>query len=412
MKILVSNIGMLATPCGERAKGGQQQGQIQILEKAWLLLEDDKIISVGDCTVPTPSAELTINAKNKLVTPGLVDAHTHLVFGGWREKELLPKLHKVPYLEILAQGGGILSTVRATRRAEKEQLKAKTKKILNRMLKQGVTTIEAKSGYGLDVTTELKLLEIIKELQEEEVVSIVPTFLGAHALPPEYQNNREDYLKLVTENVLPQVVQKKLAAYIDAFCEQGVFTVAECRQILQAGKKAGLGLKCHCDEIVALGGTEMAAELGAVSCEHLIKANAKGIAALQEKGTIACLLPGTSFYLDATYAPAQEMIKQGVPIAFGSDFNPGSCPCNSLQLAMHIGCYKYGMTPEECLTAVTLNSAAAIGKAQTIGTLEQGKMGDLVIWDAPNLNYLFYRFGDNLAATVIKQGSIVVTNYC
>lgn len=411
MKTLITNIGMLATAQGSVARSGKDQGAISIVSNTWITLEKGKISGVGTAgqIVPT-QVDKVIDAKGQLVTAGLVDPHTHLVFGGWREHELSMKLKKVTYLEILAQGGGILSTVNNTRQATKEELKNKTKKLLNRMLRLGVTTVEAKSGYGLTTETELKMLEVVKELQQEEKISLVSTFMGAHALPVEYKDNRETYLDLVIKDTLPKVVEQHLAEFIDVFCEQGVFTTAESKQILAAGKKAGLGIKCHSDEIVPIGGTPMAAELGAVSCEHLIKADHTGIAAMAKSGTIACLLPGTSFYLNSIYAPARAMIAAGVPVAFGSDFNPGSCPSASLQLAMHIGCYKYEMTPEECLTAVTLNSAAAINRAKATGTVEVGKQADLIIWDGPNLDYLFYRFGDNLVDRVIKNGEIVVTN--
>lgn len=409
MKTLITNIGMLATAQGKGPQRGPKQGAVSITENTWLVMEADKITSVGTAHEAAPTGvEKTIDAKGQLVTAGLVDPHTHLVFGGWREHELSMKLKKVSYLEILAQGGGILSTVKNTRKATKEELKNKTKKLLQRMLRLGVTTVEAKSGYGLTTETEIKMLEVVKELQQEEKISLVSTFMGAHALPLEFKDKREAYIDLVINETLPQVVEQHLAEYIDVFCEQGVFTTEESQRILQAGKKAGLGIKCHSDEIVPIGGTPMAAKLGAISCEHLIKADDLGIAAMAKSGTIACLLPGTSFYLNSTYAPAREMIKQGVPVAFGSDFNPGSCPSNSLQLAMHIGCYKYAMTPEECLTAVTLNGAAAIGRGELTGTIEPGKDADLIIWEAPNLDYLFYRYGDNLVDTVIKKGEIVV----
>lgn len=410
MKTLITNIGMLATAQGTAAKAGADQGAVSIVTNTWVTMEDGIITEVGTAKQAVPAkADKIIDAHGQLVTAGLVDPHTHLVFGGWREHELSMKLKKVSYLEILAQGGGILSTVKNTREATKEELKIKTKKLLSKMLQLGVTTVEAKSGYGLTSETELKMLEVVKELQQEEKISLVSTFMGAHALPLEFKDKRAAYIDLVINETLPLVVEKHLAEFIDVFCEQGVFTTEESEKILKAGKKAGLGIKCHSDEIVPIGGTPMAAKLGAVSCEHLIKADNQGIAAMAKSGTIACLLPGTSFYLNSTYAPARAMIEKGVPVAFGSDFNPGSCPSNSLQLAMHIGCYKYAMTPEECLTAVTLNSAAAINRAKVTGTVEKGKQADMLIWDAPNLDYLFYRFGDNLVDTVIKKGEIVAS---
>ena len=401
-KKLIKNIGVLATPTGGKAKASNDQGKIDQLEQAWLLWEDDKIIDLGQGT--PPQADEVIDANGHLVTPGLVDPHTHLVFGGWREHELAMKLNGVPYLEILAAGGGILSTVRSTRAASKEQLIDKTLPVLERMLTLGVTTCEAKSGYGLALEHEIKMLEAVKELGSLQPVELVSTFMAAHALPLEYKNDCDAYLDLVTKTMIPQVAAEGLAEYCDVFCEVGVFNAEESRRVLLAGQQAGLASKCHCDEIDSIGGTEMASSIGAVSCEHLIACTASGIKALAEGGVIACCLPATSFYLGASYAPANGMISAGVPVAFGSDFNPGSCPVNSLQIAMNIGCYRYRMTPEECLTAVTLNAAAAIGRAELVGTLEPGKQADFLIWNAPNLDYIFYRFGDNLVESVFKKG--------
>ena len=401
-KKLIKNIGVLATPSGSNAKAGSDQGKINQLEHAWLLWEDDKIIDLGKGA--PPSADQEIDANGHLVTPGLVDPHTHLVFGGWREHELAMKLKGVPYLDILAAGGGILSTVRSTRAASKEQLISKTLPVLERMLALGVTTCEAKSGYGLALEHEIKMLEAVKELGSLQPIELVSTFMAAHALPEEYKADREAYLDLVINTMIPQVAEKGLAEYCDVFCETGVFTADESRRVLLAGQQAGLASKCHSDEIDPIGGTEMAGSIGAVSCEHLIACTPSGIQAMAQGGVIACCMPATSFYLNAGFAPARDMISAGVPVAFGSDFNPGSCPVHSLQIAMNIGCYKYRMTPEESLTAVTLNAASAIGRAELVGTIEPGKQADFLIWDAPNLDYIFYRFGDNLVKSVFKKG--------
>ncbi len=401
-KKLIKNIGVLATPSGSKAKAGSDQGKINQLEHAWLLWEDDKIIDLGQGA--PPSADQEIDANGHLVTPGLVDPHTHLVFGGWREHELAMKLKGVPYLDILAAGGGILSTVRSTRAASKEQLVSKTLPVLERMLALGVTTCEAKSGYGLALEHEIKMLEAVKELGSLQPIELVSTFMAAHALPEDYKADREAYLDLVINTMIPQVAEKGLAEYCDVFCETGVFTADESRRVLLAGQQAGLASKCHSDEIDPIGGTEMAGSIGAVSCEHLIACTPSGIQAMAQGGVIACCLPATSFYLNAGFAPARDMISAGVPVAFGSDFNPGSCPVHSLQIAMNIGCYKYRMTPEESLTAVTLNAASAIGRAELVGTIEPGKQADFLIWDAPNLDYIFYRFGDNLVKSVFKKG--------
>ncbi|MBQ6012899.1 MAG: imidazolonepropionase, partial [Firmicutes bacterium] len=348
-----------------------------------------------------------IYAQGCLVTPGLVDAHTHLIFGGWRQYEMEQKLKGVPYLEILASGGGILSTVRATKAASEDELYDKAKLALDEMLSFGTTTCEAKSGYGLDEETELRMLRAIKRLNEDHPIDLVPTFLGAHALPPEFKDDRDAFISLLCDKVIPEVAGQGLAEYCDVFCESGVFTAEETRRILLAGQKHGLRSKVHADEIEAIGGSQLAGEIGAVSAEHLIVCPDEGIESMAKGGTVACLLPATSFYLGATFAPARKMIEAGVPVAMATDFNPGSCPCLNMQLVINLGCLRYRLTPEEVLTAVTLNGAAACGRAASRGSIEPGKLCDLVIWDAPDLNYICYRLGSNLAKQVIKTGKPV-----
>lgn len=408
--MILYNIGTLATPMGSAPRAGNTQGEILRLHDAYIRMHDGVITDIGTGTpvYNKDEEETLIDCHGKLATPGLVDPHTHLIFGGWRANELGLKLHGVPYLDILAAGGGILSTVRATRKASQEDLEEKALPVLQTMLSQGVTTCEAKSGYGLNWEQEKKMLLVAKSLNSRQPVELVSTFMGAHALPPEYKEHREEYIREITEVMLPAVAKENLAEYCDVFCETGVFTAEESKTILQAAKNLGLGLKCHSDEIDDIGGTEMAAGLGATSCEHLIRCTPKGIQAMKAGSTIACCLPATSFYLGATYAPAREMIEAGVPVAFGSDFNPGSCPCSSLPLAMQVGCYRYRLTPEECLTAVTLNAAAAIGRADRIGSLEKGKQADIVLWNADSLEYLLYRFGDAPVSSVMKKGEFVI----
>ena len=403
VQYLITNIGMLATPLGTSARRGAEQGRIRILRDAWILVEDGKISGIGTGDPPILPGR-RVNAGGKLVTPGLVDAHTHLIFGGWRQNELGLKLHGVSYLEILARGGGILSTVKSTREASEEELYDKARAALEEMLALGVTTVEAKSGYGLDQETELKQLRVIRRLNETQPVDLAATFLGAHALPTEYQNDREAYLRLLCGTVIPRVAEEGLAEFCDVFCETGVFTAEESRRILEAGKRHGLIPKIHADEIDPIGGSQLTKEVGAISAEHLIVCPTEGIDAMAEAGTVACCLPATSFYLGSTYAPVRDMIRAGVPVALASDFNPGSCPSLNLQFVMNLGCLRYKMTPEEVLTAVTLNGAAAINRADSIGSLEPGKKADLVIWDAPDLDYICYRMGSNLAEIVIKDG--------
>ena len=404
--LLIRNIGVLATPTGSSAKHGAAQGEISFLRNAWVLTENERILSVG-IGAPPPSKNI-IDAGGCLVTPGLVDAHTHLIFGGWRQHELALKLKGVPYLEILAQGGGIHSTVQKTAQASEAELTEKASEALDEMLRLGTTTCEAKSGYGLSTEEELKELRVIRALSGTQPVELIPTFLGAHALPKSCEGRREDYIRLVCEEMIPAATKEGLAEFCDVFCETGVFTAAEAETILRAGLRYGLKPKIHADELSAIGGSQLAGRLGAISAEHLIVCPEDGIESLARGGTVACLLPATSFYLGAPFAPARKMIEAGVPVALATDYNPGTCPCLNLQLVMNLGCLKYRLTPEEVLTAVTLNAAAAVGRAERLGTIEPGKQADLVLWNAPDLDYLCYRLGSSLARRVVKRGRIVV----
>jgi len=406
-KLLIVNIGLLATPQGCAAKCGPEQGQIQMLKDAWVLVEDGIIAQVGTGAAPEAADAQVVDASGKLVTPGLVDAHTHLIFGGWRQNELGMKLHGKTYLEIQNAGGGIQSSTNATRGATEEELTQKAAKALDEMMSLGTTTVEAKSGYGLATEHELKALQVIKNLNERHAMDIVPTFMGAHLVPKEYKENRKEYIRLVCEEMMPLVAKQGIAKYNDVFCEADTFDVDEARQVLEAGLKYGLRPKIHADEIEAIGGSQLAGEIGAISAEHLIVCPPEGIESLAKGGVIACLLPATSFNLGATFAPARDMVNAGVPVAMATDFNPGSCPCLNLQFVINLGCLKYRLTPEEVLTAVTLNGAAAIDMADKVGSVEPGKQGDLVIWDAPDLDYICYRLGSNLVQTVIKKGEVI-----
>jgi len=402
---IITNIGTLVTPEGKTARCGKAQGEVKTIANAVIGVKDGLIAYVGDAS-NTPEARETIDAGGRLVTPGLVDAHTHLVFGGWRHNELDLKLKGASYLDILAAGGGILSSVRSTRAASEDELVERGIAFAREMLTHGTTTAEAKSGYGLDTETELKQLRAIRRVSEAQPIDLVPTFLGAHALPQEYKENREEFIRLVCEEMLPAVQAAELAEFCDIFCETGVFTPEETRTVLTAAKAHGLKLKAHIDEIDALGGAEVAAELGAVSTDHMIASNDGGIEALSKAGTVAVLLPATGFYLDKGYAPARKMIDADMAVAVASDFNPGSSPSLNLQFAMMLACQKYRLTPEETITAATLNAAAAVGRGETVGSIEVGKKADLVIWETDALSYLFYRFGSNLAHKVMKAGEM------
>jgi imidazolonepropionase len=384
------------------------------IENGYVAVKDGKIIALGEGNVPEDMKDRgtrIINAAGKTVTPGLIDPHTHLVHGGSREKELPLKLKGVPYLEILKMGGGILSTVRNTRRASKEELKAKARQSLDQMLLHGTTTVEAKSGYGLDFDTEIKCLEAAAELNASHPADIVSTYMGAHAVPEEFKGDTPGYIDFMVEKVMPYVRENNLAEFMDVFCEEGVFSPEESRIIMQKGKEQGFKLKIHADEIIPLQGAELAGDMGAVSAEHLLAASEEGMAAMAEAGVTAVLLPGTSFYLMiGKYAQAQKMMDRGVRVALATDYNPGSCPTENLQSIMTFACFGMKMTPEEIIKGMTLNAAHAVDRSEEIGSLEVGKKADIVIFDAPNLEYIVYHFGINHVDKVIKNGKIVVEN--
>jgi len=405
--LLVHNIGQLILPKNSsQPLKGQEMKQLNIIENAALGITDGKVSWVGpDGESAGFGASERIDANGKVVSPGLVDPHTHLVFGGSREHELSLKQAGVPYLEILAQGGGILSTVTSTKKASEEELFDKASFHLERMISHGVTTLEVKSGYGLDAETELKQLRVVKKLNEKYPISIVSTFLGAHAVPPAYKGRENEFLKEMAD-LFDEIKKTDLAEFVDIFCETGVFTIEQSRQFLQVAKDMGFGLKIHADEIDPLGGAELAASLKAASADHLVAASDEGIDQLRKSNTVAVLLPGTTFYLGKDqYARARKMIDQGVAVALATDFNPGSCVTENLQLIMSLAALKLKMSAEEIWNAVTVNAAHAIGKGMEAGTLEIGKAANFVVWDAPNYKYIPYHFGVNHAHSVYHSGN-------
>jgi len=403
--LLIKNIGTLATAKGNSPLKGADMGNTTILNDLSIGIDNGLISYIGP-EKDAPKASECLDAGANLVTPGLVDAHTHLVFGGWRQHEFELKLSGAAYLDILKAGGGILSTVKQTRKSTEDELFEKARKLSRQMAKYGTTTIEAKSGYGLNLEDELKQLRVVKRLNEETSLDFVSTFLGAHAIPSEYKGNPDKYIDFVCEEVLPIVSSENLAEFCDIFCESGVFDAELSERLLLAAREHGFSLKIHADEIDPVGGGELAGRIKVHTAEHLIAATDEGIRLMAESSVIGCLLPATSFYLDKPYARARYMMDKGMALAVASDFNPGSSPSFNLQFALNLACLKYKMTPKEALCAVTLNAAAAIGRANTIGSIEIGKKADIVIWDAPDLDYLCYRYGNNQVLYTIKNGGI------
>lgn len=412
----IKNASQVVTVNGSSTspKIGKEMANLGLIEHGGIVIEGDRIVFVGSdeqaqAYVNTLSdCPIIIDASGKIVTPGLIDAHTHLVFAGSREKELEMRLQGASYMEILEAGGGILYSTTQTRKASEERLYEESRKRLDRFLQYGVTTLEAKSGYGLTVEDELKQLRVARKLNETHVIDMVSTFMGAHAVPAEYKDNPDEYVRIVIEDMLPKVAEEGLAQFCDVFCEKGVFTIEQSERILEAGKRWGLTPKIHADEIVSFGGAELAAKVGAISADHLLQASDHGIEMMAKAGVVAVLLPGTAFFLMEKPANARKMIEAGVPVALSTDRNPGSSPTESLPLIMNFACLNMKMTPAEVISACTINAAHAIGRAQEIGSIEVGKKADLVLFDAPNYVFIQYNYGVNLVDTVVKNGRIVV----
>lgn len=408
-QLLIKNAAQIVTPLGHTALKGAAMKEVQIYENTSVLIEDGRIKAIGndpswEANVP---ADKQIDATGKTVLPGFVDSHTHFVFGGYRADEFLWRMEGMTYMEIMERGGGINNTMQATRNASAEELIDHSLDILNKMLAFGITTVEGKSGYGMDHDTELRQLEVMKELEKRQPVEIVRTFLGAHSIPPEFKGRNQEFLQFLVDEVMPEVKQKDLAQFCDIFCEKGVFSIEESRKFLQQAKDMGFDLKIHADEIVTLGGAELGAELGCHSADHLLHASEEGIKALANSDTVATLLPTTAFCLKEPFAPARKMIDAGCAVALATDFNPGSGFTNSVPLMIALGVIYMGMTAEEAITALTLNGAAAVGRADQIGSIEEGKQADIVILQYPSYKFLPYHTGVNIVETVIKKGKVV-----
>jgi imidazolonepropionase len=410
--LLIVNADELVTVAGgnDKPRTGKQMKDIGVIHDGAVAIKDGRIAAVGKTAEvkSTFKAETVISANGKTVTPGFVDPHTHLIFSGSREDELQMRIEGAYYLEILSAGGGILKTVRETRKASVEKLAESGSKTLDTMIEHGSTTVEAKSGYGLDTKNEIKILEAIKRLNQMHAVDLVPTFLGAHAIPPEYKTDTRGYVDLVTSEMIPKVGEKDLAKFCDVFCEKGAFSLEQSRKILITGRENGLKSKIHADEMSTLGGAELAADIRATSADHLLFSSDDGLKAMAAKEIIAVLLPATAFALmTGRYADARKMIDIGLPIALGTDFSP-SCMVESQQLTITFACHMMRLAPAEALIATTINAAHAIGRASEVGSLEVGKKADLIVLDAPNHRFLGYHFGSNLVDKVIKNGRVIV----
>lgn len=408
--VLLVRASEVVTNRGSQALGGRALGGVQVIEDGALAIDGEHIVAVG------PEKDLRqryrgrreIDAQQGVVVPGLVDAHTHPVFQGTRENEFEDRLRGKSYLEIAQAGGGIASSLRGVRESSVEELVASLLIRLDRFLALGTTTVEAKSGYGLTVEDELKSLRAIAQANEQHPVDLVPTFLGAHDYPPEYKQNREGYRRLLLDEMLPAVAESGLAEYFDVFTEAHVFGLDESRELLERARELGFGLRLHADQLTALGGAELAAEWRAASADHLEHVTQAGMQAMGEAGVVPVLCPLVPIFLrEPQEAPCQGMLQAGLPIALATDFNPGSCYAMSLFEVLSFGALRYGLMAGQALTAATLNAAASLGRAERIGTLEPGKLADVVITDLPNHRHLTYELARSPVRTVLKAGRVV-----
>jgi imidazolonepropionase len=409
--LIVKNAAELVTCSGFEARRGSAMNRLGIVAGGAVVIRNGVIDAVGPTDKLLSRLETgdfeVIDASGRAVLPGFVDSHTHFVFGGYRAEEFSWRLRGDSYMQIMQRGGGIASTVEATRRASRQELIESGRRRLDSMLSFGVTTVEGKSGYGLDLETEVKQLEVMAELDADHPVDIVPTFLGAHAVPKAYQGREEAFIDFLVAEVLPLVADRKLARFCDVFCEQNVFSVAQSRRLLEAAMALGLRAKLHADEIVRLGGAELAAELGAASADHLLQASDEGIRAMAAAGVVATVLPGTAFSLKEPYARGRQIIDSGCALALATDLNPGSCFSESIPLIAALAALYMSITPEEVVTALTLNGAAAVGMADIVGSIDVGKRGDLVVHEFPSYRFIPYHIGVSTVQTVVKSGRIV-----
>ena len=399
----------LATPVGRAARRGRKQGEILRIREPAVRAEDGILTFVGTEAdyrreYGGRPADVTVDATRKTLLPGLVDAHTHPVWVGDRGEEIGRRLAGESYSAIAAAGGGILATVRATRAASDVELADAVRRRLRTMIAHGATTVEAKSGYGLTAVDEIRALRILRQIDDVRLPRVVPTLLAAHEIPPEFRDRREEWVRIVVDELVPQTAREGLARFCDVFCEVGVFTVEESRRILEAARRVGLGLRIHADELARSGGALLAADVGAASADHLLFAGEKEIAALAGAGTVAVILPGTAWWMRSKPAPAREMIAAGVPVAVASDANPGTCYTESLAAVAVHACLDSGLSVEETLTGMTLNAAASLRLAEEVGSLETGKSADVLVLDSRDDRHLIYHWGVNLISTVVMRG--------
>lgn len=411
--LAVINIAELATPLGFSARRGSDMSALRVVRDAAIVVEEGFIRYAGPressaCRDALERARRRgagfLDAAGRACVPGFIDSHTHFLFAGFREDEFFWRAEGLSYMEIHRRGGGIRRTMEATRSASNEALLALGKARLDTMLSLGVTTVEGKSGYGLDRETEIRQLEIMASLDADSPVEVVRSFMGPHSIPPEFEGRPADYVDFVIREVLPEVAARRLAEFADIFCEEGVFGLEESRRYLEAARASGLGIKLHADEIAPLGGAGLAADLKALSADHLLKASRVDLEKMALAGTVATCLPLTAFSLGEPYADARAMIDSGLAVALASDFNPGSCYSQSIPLIFALSCLAMKLSFAETLTALTLNGAAALGRASTLGSIEAGKRGNLLLIDAPSASHLAYNLGMNLVSAVVADG--------
>lgn len=409
--VLIKNAAELVTCSGFKAKQGKEMSELHIIEDGAVVIENGIIKAAGRTYEILRSYDEkdyeVIDASGKAVLPGFVDSHTHLVFGGYRAEEFSWRLRGDSYMDIMQRGGGIVNSVKSTREASFEELKKVGLRRLDSMLSFGVTTVEGKSGYGLDLDTEIKQLKVMEELDKIHPLDIVRTFLGAHATPVEYKGRTDEYVDYVINDVMPRVVEQGLAEFSDVFCEKNVFSIEQTRRIQTKAKELGFKIKLHADEIVQFGGGELSAELGAISADHLLQVSDKGIEEMAKAGVVTTLLPCTAFSLKESFAPGRKMIDSGCAVALATDLNPGSCFCESIPLLFALATLHMNISIEEAVTALTINGAAALDRAHEVGSIDPGKKGDILILEFPSYKFIPYHIGVSTVEKVIKNGKLV-----